>query len=108
MLDVVDRLLITWDSPSHPTGVEAEEWALSEARRLLELPEVARVELTRIRSTAARHGRLCDWLCELHLRDGADVGACVERQVCAEWLRDLRLLGMRPSIGLAGTSVDSR
>ena len=97
-----------WDLPSDSTGVEAEEWALGEARRLLALPEVARVELTRVRRADVRHGRLCDWMCELHLHDGADGGACAGRQACAEWLRDLRLLGMRPTVGLADGSVDSR
>lgn len=38
----------------------------------------------------------------------SDGGACVERQACADWLRDLRLLEMRPTIGLAGGIVDSR
>jgi hypothetical protein len=39
-------------------------------------------------------------VCELQLSSGADAGACVEHPACSEWLRDLRLLGMRPRVAV--------
>ena len=52
-----------------------------------------------------------DWVCELHLLDGADAGDCLKHPACAEWLGDLRLLGMRPMVAVLGPprrSADGR
>ena len=95
----VARVLMTSNRPHHLSDPDAATWLLSEARRLQELPGVECVTLTRVSATE-RHGRPWDWVCELHLRDGADARACVDDPAFAEWLRDLRLLGMRPKVAV--------
>ncbi len=90
---------MTWDHPHHLSVSEVEAWLVSEARRLPALPGVQRVTLTRVSATE-RHGRPWDWVCELHLRDGAGARECVDDVAFAEWLRDLRLLGMRPKVAV--------
>jgi hypothetical protein len=70
----------------------------TEGRRLAAIPDVKSVSLTQPSATA-RHRRPWDWVCELDLRDSAVGGALVEHPACAEWLLDLRLLGMPPRSG---------
>ena len=43
-----------------------------------------------------------DWLLELELEDARRRGASLRRGPVADWLRDLRLLGMRPTVMLVG------
>jgi hypothetical protein len=99
----VARLMILWTRPFHLTAAEAERWARDEVRALLAADTVRRAELTRLESASARHGSDWDWLLELEIdlpaRDTVDHGPC------AEWLGDLRLLGMRPRVFLAAERV---
>ena len=104
----VTRIVITWIRHSNPAGEQADAWALLELRRLLELPEVERVELTRLEPACEQHGHPGDYLCELWLREGADVAACLRRPECDGWLCDLRMLGMRPALGVAYASDEVR
>lgn len=48
----MSRLLISWTGPRQLEGAEAEEWARSEARRLLEVDGVRSAELTRLGSAS--------------------------------------------------------
>jgi hypothetical protein len=93
------RVLMTWNRPHHLSDSQAAAWTLSEARRLRELPGVERVTLTHVAATE-RHARPWDWVCELHLREDADAGACVNDAAFGEWVRDLQLLGMRPKVAI--------
>ncbi|WP_259314250.1 hypothetical protein [Capillimicrobium parvum] len=95
------RIVLTWDRPQHLAREEADRWLREELQGLLAIPEILRIELVRLGSPPACHPQPFAWLCELHLAEGADVGACLARTACAEWLRDLRLLGMRPAVGVA-------
>jgi hypothetical protein len=100
---VVARLMVIWTRPSHLTAEEAERWARDEVRALLAADTVRRAELTRLESASARHGCDWDWLLELEIDLPArDV---VDRGPCAEWLGDLRLLGMRPAVLLAAERI---
>ena len=67
------------------------------------LAAVERADLIRLRTASANLGCPHDWMLELHLAPGADPADCVNAQACAEWLGDLRLLGMRPAV----VAVDS-
>jgi hypothetical protein len=99
------RVLMTWNRPYHLSVAEGEAWARTEVERLSALPGVEAVTLTRA-GAAGFHARPGDWICELHLRPDADGAACVGHPACAEWLLDLRLLGMRPAVAiLDGTQV---
>ncbi len=93
----VPRILITGSRPCHLSAQEAETWLASELRCLRAVPGVEGVVLTQV---SAPPTRSWDWVCELHLGNGADAEACVEHPLCVEWLLDLRLLGMRPGLAL--------
>jgi hypothetical protein len=94
------RLVVLWTRPYHLSPEEADAWTCREVARLLGLDGVARVELTRLQSASTHHPSQWDWMLELHLHHGVDGHACVDASVCAEWLGDLRLLGMRPAVVL--------
>jgi hypothetical protein len=99
-------VVITGSQPRHLSAAEAHVWLRSELAGLRSLPGVESIVLTRARNSN-RHPLPWAWLCELHLADGADGHACAEHPVCADWLLDLRLLGMRPAIAVleAGEQV---
>jgi hypothetical protein len=97
----VARLLIFWTQPSHLSVAEADSWVRGELRKVTGLAGVERAELTRLRSGSKCFDRPHDWMLELHLAPGAAASECVEAQPCAEWLGDLRLLGMRPAVVVA-------
>jgi hypothetical protein len=99
------RLLVAWSQPQHLSSAEARDWLWAESGRLLELPAIARLELTELDPASDAHGRCRDWLLEAHLRSGPDGTSCVAEPLFAEWLRDLRLLGMRPVVVLAERTV---
>ena len=94
-LESVCRLLIFWTRPFHLSAEEAEAWVRDELRGIAALETVERAELSRLASTSDRHPRPCDWMLEVHLAD-ARVG--VHAPALEDWVRDLRLLGMRPTM----------
>jgi hypothetical protein len=96
----VARLLIFWTQPQHLSAAEADAWVRGELRKLTGLAAVERAELARL-SGSERFGSPHDWMLELHLTPGAVPSDCVEAQPCAEWLGDLRLLGMSPTVVVA-------
>jgi hypothetical protein len=98
------RLLVLWSRPRHVTSEEAERWARAEIRSLLRADEVRSAELTRLESASARHGAEWSWLLELEVAGPAT--QFVKRRPCAEWLGDMRLLGMQPRVMVAAESVD--
>jgi hypothetical protein len=102
----VARLLIFWTQPHHLSAAEADAWVHGELRKITGLAGVDRAELTRLRSGFDRFGAAHDWMLELHLAPGAAPADCVEAQPCAEWLGDLRLLGMSPAVVVADGEGD--
>ena len=103
----VSRLLIFWTHPSHLSVAEADDWARAELSKVTALPAVDRAELRRLRSASATFDCPHDWMLELHLAAGAEPSDCVQARVCAEWLGDLRLLGMHPAvIAVDGSQAD--
>jgi hypothetical protein len=94
----VSRVLIFWTHPPHMSAAEADAWARAELHKVAGLAEVERAELLRLRTPSERLGRPHDWMLELHLASGVEAADVVATQVCAEWLGDLRLLGMKPAV----------
>jgi hypothetical protein len=92
------RLVAMWTRPHHLSPDEADAWTHREAARLAALDWVAHAELTRLQNASSLHPANWDWMLELHLRDDADPHACADTPAFADWLLDLRLLGMRPSV----------
>jgi hypothetical protein len=97
----VARLLIFWTQPPHLSAAEANAWVHGELRNVTGVAGVERAELTRLRSASGRFGAPHDWMLELHLATGAAPADCVAAEPCAEWLGDLRLLGMAPVVVVA-------
>jgi hypothetical protein len=103
MLDV-SRVLVLWGRPQHLTAGEAERWARGEVRALLASGDVRSAELTRLESASPRHGSDWSWLLELEI--DVPVRECIEHGACAEWLGDLRMLGMRPAVMVAAERIE--
>jgi hypothetical protein len=101
----VARLVILWTRPYHLNAEEAEEWARQETGRLMAVDAVRHADVTRVRSASLHHSCDWDWMLEIHLSPGATAEACLDAAAFAEWLSDLRLLGMRPSVLLAEDGI---
>jgi hypothetical protein len=100
------RLVILWTRPYHLPADEADDWARRESARMLALDGVEHGELARLHSGSARLVGEWDWMLELHLHDGVDGHACAEQPALADWLLDLRLLGMRPTIVISDSPTE--
>jgi hypothetical protein len=100
----VARLIVLWSRPKHLGIDEAERWTRAEVRALLGREGIGSAELKRLRRASPRHGCDWDWLLELEIT--APVQDYVDRGPCAEWLGDMRLLGMRPTVMLSGDGID--
>lgn len=98
----MSRLLVFWSHPSHLSLEEAERWTRQQLDELLASDDVARAELLRVRPASPHHAAMYDWMLELHLEPEADVAEWMRSLRWREWFADLRLLGMRPSVLLAG------
>jgi hypothetical protein len=99
----VPRLLIFWTRPDHLSADEADGWARQEAARLLADEAIDSVELTRLNDASFAHPRQWDWMLELHLAARGHENEELVSDACADWLADLRLLGMRPAIVFANS-----
>ena len=93
--------MIFWTQPQHLSVAEADSWVRGELQKVTGLAGIERASLTRLRSGSERFGSPHDWMLELHLAPGSAPAECVEAQPCAEWLGDLRLLGMSPAVVVA-------
>jgi hypothetical protein len=99
------RLLVMCSDPMYVSGAEAEAWLREEIRLLLDVDDIDHLRLTRLARPSERHAQPWDWLLEIELRPDAEHVACADEPLVADWLRDLRLLGMRPVQLAAGEPV---
>jgi hypothetical protein len=97
----VNRLLVLWTHPLRRSDQEVEDWLREEAVRLHRVPAVRRLALTRLARASDRHARPADWLLEIELDSDVRGEDCVDDPLFAQWLGDMRLLGMRPQVVLA-------
>jgi hypothetical protein len=102
--DGVSRILVLWSRPQHLSADEAERWARTELRQVLAADSVRSAELRRLEPASPRYGGDRRWLLELEVAGPAR--ECVENGACAEWLGDMRLLGMRAEVVVADETVD--
>jgi hypothetical protein len=73
----------------------------SQAAPLAATAAIKKVEVSRLQNPAARGGGDWDWLIEMHC-DGVEQAQRAAREdVCRDFVADLRLLGMHPSLVLA-------
>jgi hypothetical protein len=73
----------------------------SQAAPLAATAAVRKVEVSRLRTPAARGGGEWDWLIEMHCDGVEQAQRAAREQVCRDFVADLRLLGMHPSLVLA-------
>ena len=79
---------------------EASRWMREQAAPLA-TASAERVELTRLQAPALHGGADCEWLIEMHFERGQDAARTARDDVCRDLVADLRLLGMRPQLGVA-------
>jgi hypothetical protein len=100
-LIAVPRLIILCARPYHLTADDAAAWIQHELQRLLDAHAISHAELTHVQTASARHPAGCHWMLELHLKPGLDARELADEPPCADWLSDLRQLGMQPIVMLA-------
>ncbi len=86
--------------PYHLSESEADRWMRSQAAPLAGTAAVEKVEVSRLRSPAGRGGDW-DWLIEMHCDGVEQAQSAAREEVCRDFVADLRLLGMHPSLVLA-------
>jgi hypothetical protein len=87
----VPRLVILWTRPHHLSRAEAETWVRDR------VPELG-ARVTEVRSAADTHPAAWHWMLELDVPDDAAAGRSLQRGPIADWVGDLHLLGMRPTV----------
>jgi hypothetical protein len=96
----VPRLVILWARPSHLSREEADTWVRHEVGAL----GIAGV-LAEVQPAAIEHPVSWHWMLELELEDATDGARSLRRGPVSDWLRDLRLLGMRPTVMLVDSDA---
>jgi hypothetical protein len=94
----VPRLLVLWTRPDHLTRVEADAWVRSGVAVLETTPGIEAARVEEVLPAAFEHPALWHWLLELDVSDHAAVARTLRNGPVADWVRDLRLLGMRPTV----------
>ena len=92
------RLLVLWNAARGLAPGDDASWAQDQADQLLGCDGVAAVKLHPVTSAAVRHPRPCSWCLELWLENGRSPRDVVSNGAFSEFLGDLRLLGMHPSV----------
>jgi len=97
----VPRLVILWTRPDHLTREEADTWVRLEVPAL----GIADARLTEVEPAALEHPVNWQWMLELELEDAPAGARSLRHGPVADWLRDLRLLGMRPTVMLVDNAA---
>jgi len=98
----VPRLVILWSRPTHLTREEADAWIEAAVPALTAAPEVDGSRITEVKPAAPAHPADWHWMLELDVADDAAAGRSLHHGPIADWVGDLRLLGMRPTVLLVG------
>ena len=92
------RLVVLWTRPDHLTRQEADAWVRTHIAALDSAPGISSARVAELHSAALEHPALWHWILELDVVDHASVARTLRRGPVADWVRDLRLLGMRPTV----------
>jgi hypothetical protein len=104
-MEAMASFVVLWNRPYHLSGEEAAAWTQQEASRLLSAGGVARAELRRLEGVSERHAQAWNWMLELHLSPRVEPSQYVAAASFAEWLANLRVLGLRPAVLLADPGI---
>jgi hypothetical protein len=92
------RLLVLWNAARGVEPGADAGWARDQTDQLRRCDGIVALELHPVLSAAVRHPRPCSWCLELWLETGRSPRDVVANGTFAEFLADLRLLGMHPSV----------
>jgi hypothetical protein len=92
------RILVLWSRPRGVMPADDARWATTQIDGLRTCPGIAALALHPVASAAARHPQPASWCLELRLAGDAEPHHVVRDRPLAEFIADLRLLGMRPSV----------
>jgi hypothetical protein len=101
----VPRLVILWARPDHLTREEADAWVRAGVAGLEAAPGVTCADVAEVHPAAFEHPVLWHWILELDIVDHAAVARTLRHGPVADWVRDLQLLGMRPTVLLVGDAA---
>ena len=97
----VPRLVMLWTRPDHLTREEADAWVHAEVAGL----GLADARIGEVQPAAFEHPVSWHWMLELEVDDAAIGARSLRRGPVADWVRDLRLLGMRPTVMLVANAA---
>jgi hypothetical protein len=92
------RILVLWNPGRGVTVKDDEAWARAHVQPIGTCHGVAAMALHPVKSAAARHPQTYGWCLELRLAPGHEPRDVVRAAPFAEFIGDMRLLGMRPSV----------
>lgn len=99
------RLFVLFDDPTYLPAHEVAEWIRSEAGLLIDrLSAVAGAQLTPLQATG-EYAHDHDWLLELRLERDRELDGVLAAPALREFVGDMRLLGTRPAVLVAGDSI---
>jgi hypothetical protein len=96
----VPRIVVLWTRPDHLTRQEADAWVQAGTAVLDTAPGISNARVGELESAALEHPVRWHWMLELDVVDRASVAQTLHHGPVADWMRDLRLLGMRPTVML--------
>ena len=92
------RILVLWNAGRGVAPGEDADWARSQAQRVAACHGIAAMVLHPVLSAAVLHPEPCSWCLELRLEPGREPSEVVRAAPFAEFLGDMRLMGMRPRL----------
>ena len=92
------RILVLWNANRGIAAGEDAGWARGQAELIRECHGVAAIALHPVASAALAHPKSCNWCLELRLAPGHAPSDVVRAAPFAEFLGDLRLMGMQPRV----------
>jgi hypothetical protein len=92
------RILVLWNPARGLTVEDDEAWVRAHVESVGACDGVVAMALHPVKSAAVRHPQPYGWCLELRLDPGHEPRNVVRAAPFAEFLGDMRLLGMRPSV----------
>jgi hypothetical protein len=92
------RVLVLWNRVGGLKPGEDESWARAEVAKLEGHDGIAALVLQPVTTAAIRHASPFGWCLEIRLAEGQSASELVRGRPFAEFLDDLRLLGMHPRV----------
>jgi hypothetical protein len=96
----VPRIVVLWTRPDHLTREDADAWVQAGTAALDAAPGISNARVGELQSAAAGHPARWHWMLELDVVDEGSVARTLRHGPVADWVRDLRLLGMHPTVML--------